>query len=425
VSTFDRIEAGMPQLLADLADQRMPDYLDTVVSRTAGSRQRPGWTFLERWLPMSVVAVASRRRSVPWMAVVLALALIALVAGAILIGSGRLPRSLPAPFGPADAGLVIYETGGDIVAADPATGTTTTLVGGGWIDSAPRWSPDGSRFAFRRVEGDGRETVLVAAADGSGATTISSGPVGAVSDYLFAPDGRHLLITSASEGEQSITIIDLTDRSTRELRDDDSVSLPMFRPPNGDEFVFVTGIRWSTQGQGLATFDMGTGAVRTILEPIPGAEIVGRPDYSPDGRQLAFAVWVPAADINSHIIVADADGSNQRPLPQPAGLCCEAAPTWSNDGTRLALTRWYDPMREVVAVVPWAEGGVGQEFDLPGLYRALISWSPDDEWLLVTPQSDEHGIERSPQIVLDLATGKARDVGWTTTSDPSIQRLAR
>jgi Tol biopolymer transport system component len=425
VSTFDRIEAGMPRLLTELADPRMPDYFDTVVRRTAGSNQRPGWTFPERWIPMSVLTVASRRRAVPWMAVVLAVALIALVAGAILIGSSRLPRSLPPPFGPAGAGLVIYETGGDIVGVDPATGTTTTLVGGRAIDSAPRWSPDGSRFVFRRMEGGGRETVFVAGADGTGVTPVSSGPAGALSDYLFSPDGRHLLMTSASDGEQSIQIIDLADRSTRELRDDDSVSLPTFRPPTGSEFLFVTGIRWSPHGQGLATYDMASGAVRTIVEPIPGAEIVGRPEYSPDGNHLAFAVWIPATNTNSHIIVADADGSDQRRLPQPAGLCCEAAPTWSNDGTRLALTRWYDPMREVVAVVPWAVGGVGQEFDVPRLYRGLISWSPDDDWLLVTPQLDEHGVDREPQIVLDLATGRARDIGWTTTSDPSIQRLPR
>jgi hypothetical protein len=65
-----------------------------------------------------------------------------------------------------------------------------------------------------------------------------------------------------------------------------------------------------------------------------------------------------------------------------------------------------------------------KEFALPGLFRGLIGWSPDDEWLLVTPQLDEHGKDRKPQILLDLATGQAREIGWETTSDPSIQRVA-
>jgi Tol biopolymer transport system component len=245
-----------------------------------------------------------------------------------------------------------------------------------------------------------------------------------VSDHLFSPDSRFLLFTSKPDSRPAITIVDLIDGSRRDVPGDDSASLPSFLPPHGDAFVFITGTRWSTEGQGLAVYDMATGTTRTIVQPIPGAEIVGRPEYSPDGSHLAFAVWVPASNINSHVIVANADGSDQQLLPQPASICCEAAPTWSNDGTRLALTRWYDPMREVVAVVPWATGMTGQEFDVPGMYRGVVSWSPDDEWLLVTPQLDEYGIDREPQVVLDLATGRVRDVTWTTTSDPSIQRLA-
>jgi Tol biopolymer transport system component len=422
---FDRIEAAMPRLLTELAEPRMPDYLDNVVSRTAGSRQRPGWTFLERWLPMSVIALAPPRRHVTRWAILVVLLAIALTAGAILIGSGRPTQPMPAPFGRAAAGLVIYETGGDILTVDPATGTTTTLVAGAASDRAPRWSPDGSRFAFRRVDADGRATVLVADSDGSDIKVITPEPLRDVADHLFSPDGTHLLITSSAQAGQVITIADLATGDTRVVEAAGGASLPSFRPPTGSDFLFVTGLRWSRAGQGLATYDMASGAIRTIVEPIPFAEVVGRPDYSPDGAHLAFAVWVPATDTKSHIIVANADGSDQRPLPQPAGICCEAAPTWSNDGTRLAITRWYDPSGEYVAVVPWDTGGVGKEFGMPGMFRGLVSWSPDDEWLLVTPQRDEHGVDREPQVLLDLATGEARDIGWTTTSDPSIQRIAR
>jgi dipeptidyl aminopeptidase/acylaminoacyl peptidase len=373
MSRFDRIEARMPRLLTEIADPRVPDYFDIVVSRTGRSRQRPAWTFPERWLPMSVVSVASTRRNVPWMAVAVALVAIALVAGALLVGSVRIRPTLPAPFGPAGPGLVIHEAGGDIVAVEPATGASRVLVAGSETDTAPRWSPDGTRFAFRRSEADGRTTVWVVDADGSDAVAVT-GPLHGVSDHLFSPDGDHLLITSTLGSQQVITIVDVADGSTRDVRVDGSASLPSFRPPAGDAFVFVTGIRWSTEGQGLAVYDMATGTTRTIVEPIPGAEIVGRPEYSPDGSRLAFAVWAPSEDVTSHVIVADADGSDQRRLPEPPGWCCDATPTWSHDGTRLAITRWYDnPAREVIAVVPWATGLVEQEFDVPGLYRGVIS----------------------------------------------------
>ena len=424
MSTFDRIEAGMPRLLSELAEPRMPDYLDIVASRTADSRQRPAWTFPERWLPMSVVAVAPIGRHIPRWAFLVALLILALVAGVILVSTGRPSQPLPAPFGRANAGLVIYDAGGDIMTVDPKTGSTATLVPGSPTDIAPRWSPDGSRFAFRRIVPGDQARVFVADADGSDIRPVSPEPMRGVTDHSFSPDGRHLLITSSGATGHVITITDLVGGSTRVVEAPNGASLPSFRPPTGDSFVFVTGVRFSRGGQGLASYDMASGAIRTIVEPIPNAEIVGRPDYSPNGRQLAFAVWIPTTDTNSHIIVANADGSDQRRLPQPPGLCCEAAPTWSNDGTRLALTRWYDPTGEFVAVVPWDAGGVGKEFAVPGLFRALIAWSPDDEWLLVTPQLDEYGIDRKSQILLNLASSETREVGWDTTSDPSIQRVA-
>ena len=39
---------------------RRPDYRDDLIRRTARTRQRPAWTFIERWLPMSVITVAPR-----------------------------------------------------------------------------------------------------------------------------------------------------------------------------------------------------------------------------------------------------------------------------------------------------------------------------------------------------------------------------
>ena len=59
----------------DLAMGPYPDYIDDVLATTAQRRQRPAWTFPERWLPMVDVArqpVLAPR--LPWRAISLALA---------------------------------------------------------------------------------------------------------------------------------------------------------------------------------------------------------------------------------------------------------------------------------------------------------------------------------------------------------------
>jgi len=55
MTAFDRLPVELPDLLTDLAAPRIPDYVDEVPAVTAATRQRPRWTFPERWLPMAVI----------------------------------------------------------------------------------------------------------------------------------------------------------------------------------------------------------------------------------------------------------------------------------------------------------------------------------------------------------------------------------
>jgi len=55
MTTERRLERDLPQILGDLAMGPYPDYIDDVLATTAQRRQRPAWTFPERWLPMDIV----------------------------------------------------------------------------------------------------------------------------------------------------------------------------------------------------------------------------------------------------------------------------------------------------------------------------------------------------------------------------------
>src|SRR5690606_29785605 len=49
---IDRFERRLQDSLADLAGAQVPPYVTDLLARTARQRQRPAWTFPERWLPM-------------------------------------------------------------------------------------------------------------------------------------------------------------------------------------------------------------------------------------------------------------------------------------------------------------------------------------------------------------------------------------
>jgi hypothetical protein len=53
--TTDRhLERDLPTILGEIAMGTYPDYIDDVLATTAQRRQRPGWTFPERWLPVNL-----------------------------------------------------------------------------------------------------------------------------------------------------------------------------------------------------------------------------------------------------------------------------------------------------------------------------------------------------------------------------------
>jgi hypothetical protein len=100
--------------LTDLVMPAIPSYRDDIVGRYATTRQRPAWTFPERWLPMDIAARRSLASTVAWRPIAVVLALLLLLLGAFLaIRIGSEPR-LPAPYGLAANGQIVYSENDDI-----------------------------------------------------------------------------------------------------------------------------------------------------------------------------------------------------------------------------------------------------------------------------------------------------------------------
>ena len=143
----DRLERDLTVWFAETAAPRTPPYLDDILRQTAHRRQRPRWTFFERLLPMTATtSLRAATGNVPWRALgVLAILVLALVVGAVLIGSTQ--HQLPAPFGPARAGQVTYAMDGDIYVVTPTTVampdpfSACTSTRGKWAGSANFTNP--------------------------------------------------------------------------------------------------------------------------------------------------------------------------------------------------------------------------------------------------------------------------------------------
>jgi TolB protein len=104
-----------------------------------------------------------------------------------------------------------------------------------------------------------------------------------------------------------------------------------------------------------------------------GAEADSRPQWSPDGRKIAFA---RAGDSSTcGIYVMNADGSG---LTRLTSACGERTPAWSPDGARIAFARWTLEDLGTGLYVMNADGsGVVRLTVADGLLDEYPAWSPD------------------------------------------------
>jgi hypothetical protein len=98
MTPIDRFERGLPAALADLADERTPDYLIDILGRTARTRQRSAWTHPGRWLTMTGPTIR------PAFVALVAAVLVVVIGGGLLLsrsndngvgGPTTVPSSVP------------------------------------------------------------------------------------------------------------------------------------------------------------------------------------------------------------------------------------------------------------------------------------------------------------------------------------------
>ena len=430
MSSSERYERRLPELLDELAAPRTPAYFDDILGQVGRTRQRPGWTFPERWLPMSAVSERlSAAPRIPLRAIAVAALIILAAVVAIAVIAGSQHPKVPAPFGPAANGLVMFiDDTGAIRAGDPVEGTSTVIVPSGPYRQLAL-SPDGTHLAFLRHD---TELVVVDAQGHDPAVLATKGILG-VTHVGWTPDSRRIVVDGGTGGLYAYDVVagatptKLVDAFSSNGLQNELTNL--FRPPSGEE-VLVLGP--GPQGDGLYRRPLAGGSLTPIVTQetttVPFSNLAS-PQWSPDGGQVAFTLHPPESPDFGRVYVVNADGTGLRQvsrLDQPGKVIDEEHVTWSPDGTRVAFNRWVndpvtgDPGPQPVAVVDVAtadERVVG--IVNPNGYHGW-GWSPDGSSILEVP--GDPSPDANSVVIVDATTGKVTRPHWTANEAATWQR---
>jgi Tol biopolymer transport system component len=416
-----RFDQELPNLLADLYMRPAPDYRHDIVRRAATTRQRPAWTFPERWLPMTAITLGRQTlRPIPWRPIVLLAVLGALLVAILAVYVGG-SRTVPAPYGVARNGLVATSRDGDIVLVDPVTNSVTVLVGGPGVDTMPVFSRDGTRLAFRRGT-PAASSAWVVNLDGTQLRQLPSDPI--VADFgagpspmaamEWAPDGRSIVVSTARAGVRGITILAADGSGARAVPLPTGMRAdgPTWRPPDGREILFR-----ATTDEGFHLYAVrpdGTG-LRAVTPEAGRAEwdalFFG---WSPDGSRVVYQWRETAAPQAQRLYVIPGDGGEPRPIT--AGESVGA--TWSPDGTKIAFFDAASAISGDVAPVSVVNvDGANDRTALSSDGGGWFTWAPDSKAVAWLTESEE-------VVLLGLSSGSEQRLPWSAESMFDWQRLA-
>jgi Tol biopolymer transport system component len=427
-----RFERNVPALLEDLYLGSAPSYRNDLLAAVGGTRQRPAWSFPERWLPVNITNRLALAPRFPTRPLAIALVVLALLAAGLLWYAGTHPSLRPAlPFGPAGNGGVVYALDGDIYLGDATAGTSHRITTTDDFDRNPLVSPDGTRVAFlRTAAGSTADSfdLVVADLDGSNARVISTTRVQDGDPGIWSADSTFLLMMNASENLYRYNV----DGSPPQLVAHQAMPRA-FLPPDGHQFIFEE-LAPGQRSLGVMSAD---GTNRRLIYTIPAGETADGCDYgavlvTPDGSKVVFQRRPADESEGCRGFVMNIDGSGAHRLTTDRDVVFEGNLAISPDGSEIAFNRWNNSIGswaiQPIGVVSVAGGAARSVGPTPVGDGAAFEWSPDGRTIISAPATvaqwpPNASMKDAHPVLIDVATGAWHEAPWTMSSWPTWQRL--
>lgn len=152
---------------------------------------------------------------------------------------------------------------------------------GDWIDEEPRWSPDGQRIAFSSTRaGGGNFDIYMMDADGANIVRLTDHP-SAEQGPTWAADGASLFFTGERDGRGEIYRVWLADRRTQRVTSGIDRAIMPAASPDGKYLAYAGQTIMSFQ---IHVVDLTTGKTQQVTSGGGAC----RPSWAPDSQELAF-----------------------------------------------------------------------------------------------------------------------------------------
>ncbi len=257
----------------------------------------------------------------------------------------------------ADGKSLVFSMQGRLWRQRIGDGTATQLTTGAGYDYQPDVSADGKRVVFTRYENDAYEIVIRDVRSGREASVTQNGAVNL--DPRWSPDGKRIAyVTTDETGHFHIAIASLDDGewTSKRWREQRTSETPRYYYSQIDHELSPS---WSPDGESLlfvANPEAGYGSgslyrqrvdLSALAELLVDEETAWRmrPDWSPDGKRIAYSSFVGRQWHQLWMTYAD---EHNYPLAFSYGEFDVDGARWSPDAKRIAYISNESGIGEIV-----------------------------------------------------------------------------
>jgi Tol biopolymer transport system component len=241
----------------------------------------------------------------------------------------------------------------------------------------------------------------------------------------MSPDGQYLAYVLNSEGNESLWLRHLASESNVQINPPQHVDYHALRfEPDGSHIYYSHTL--PSSGPGSEEFDLYRIPVLGGTPQLLVKDIDTDLGFSPDGQHFVFARANDPEPGKYHVLIANADGSNERSIASGPMTAPIMSTSWAPDGRSIAgVALPLDAggrTAEIVSIDP-STGAQKSISGPPSTDITSVAWMPDGKSLAVTYanvetrfERDQIGLINSSDGILRPVTADANDYGAVTVS---------
>ncbi len=248
----------------------------------------------------------------------------------------------------ADDSHLVYESGGEIMIVEIASGKVTNLTNSPTGDMCPDWSNDGKTIVFDSKRDDVNRDLYTMNIDGTNVQRLTNKPGQEDKCPSFSPDDSRISYICTANGDMDIFVMNRDGSGVRNLTDDPGSDRCPSWTPDGEKITFMSNRTGFFEVYIMNADGSGLKQLTKLKIKKSNCWVA---TVSPDGKNICF---VGDFEGNNELYVIDIDGKNVRNLTRHKAK--DQWPAWSGNGKWIAFSSTRSGKEYLYVIAPDGSG---------------------------------------------------------------------